>query len=90
MINLVYDIPLGDQWKLSLGGGIGAGNARIHWTDPSARGSSTMSRARTSRLEYQGIAGIAYSLSPDVDLFVDYRYRGNQNDAHLQHRPSPL
>ncbi|MGZ5920446.1 MAG: outer membrane beta-barrel protein, partial [Rhizomicrobium sp.] len=32
MVNFVYDIPLGDQWKLSLGGGVGAGNARIHWT----------------------------------------------------------
>src|SRR5579871_3347066 len=32
MLNLVYDIPLGDMWKLSLGGGLGAGNTRIHWT----------------------------------------------------------
>src|SRR5664279_4651656 len=32
MLNLVYDIPLGDQWKLSLGGGVGAGDVRIHET----------------------------------------------------------
>ena len=32
MVNFVYDIPLGDMWKLSLGGGLGAGDARIHWT----------------------------------------------------------
>ena len=31
--------------------------------------------------DYQGIAGLAYSLSPDVDLFVDYRYRANQNGS---------
>ena len=30
MVNLVYDIPLGDNWKLSLGGGVGGGDARIH------------------------------------------------------------
>ena len=32
MLNLVYDIPLGDKWKLSLGGGVGGGDVRIHST----------------------------------------------------------
>ena len=31
---LVYDIPLDDSWKLSLGGGVGGGNVRIHVTVP--------------------------------------------------------
>ena len=28
MINLVYDIPLGDTWKFTLGGGVGVGGFR--------------------------------------------------------------
>jgi outer membrane protein OmpA-like peptidoglycan-associated protein len=81
MFNLVYDIPLDDQWKISIGGGAGIGNARLHWTVPA--GAQTLDYVKGSHvsLEYQAIAGIAYSMSPDVDLFVDYRYRANQNDA---------
>ena len=30
MANLIYDIPLDENWKFSLGGGIGAGNMRTH------------------------------------------------------------
>ena len=83
MLNLVYDIPLGDQWKLSLGGGVGAGDVRIHSTV--LNGAATrLDIVKGSHLsfEWQGIAGVAYSLSPDVDLFVDYRYRSNTNDAN--------
>ena len=34
MANLVYDIPLDDSWKISLGGGIGAPASRIHINAP--------------------------------------------------------
>ena len=80
MFNLVYDIPLSDVWKLSIGGGVGAGNARAHWTN-GVNNSLDLVKGSHVSLEYQAIAGIAYSLSPDVDLFADYRYRANQNDA---------
>ena len=30
--------------------------------------------------QWQGIAGIAYSLSDDMDLFADYRYRSAEVD----------
>ncbi|MEP6829388.1 MAG: outer membrane beta-barrel protein, partial [Rhizomicrobium sp.] len=66
MVNLVYDIPLGDMWKLSIGGGVGAGNARVHWTSGVNNSLDYVKGSHTS-LEYQAIAGIAYSISPDVD-----------------------
>ena len=47
------------------------------------------SRGRTFPLN-QGIAGLAYSLSPDVDLFADYRYRSNTNDGNYADAPSRL
>ena len=55
MINLVYDIPIGDAWKISLGGGVGGGNARVHLTVPG----TAFDWADQSHLsfEYQGIAG---------------------------------
>ncbi len=79
MVNLVYDIPIGDAWKISLGGGLGGGDARVHLTVPG----TAYDWVKESHLsfEYQGIAGLAYSLSPDVDLFFDYRYRSNQNSS---------
>ena len=79
MINLVYDIPLGDAWKISIGGGVGGGNARTNLTVPGT--AFTWASQSHLSFEYQGIAGLAYSLSPDVDLFLDYRYRSNQNSG---------
>src|SRR6185437_4171532 len=63
MLNIVYDIPLGDAWKISLGGGLGAGAARVHLTVPGT--AFTWAQERHMAFEYQGIAGVAYSLSPD-------------------------
>jgi opacity protein-like surface antigen len=78
MVNLVWDIPLDENWKLSLGGGIGAGAVRTHMTLATAvppGGTADLVNGTRVGLAFQGIAGIAYSLSDDVDLFVDYRYR---------------
>ncbi len=33
--------------------------------------------------QWQAIAGLAYSISPDVDLFGEYRYRSNETDANF-------
>ncbi|HTC82782.1 MAG TPA: outer membrane beta-barrel protein, partial [Rhizomicrobium sp.] len=84
MVNAVYDIPLGDNWKLSLGGGAGMGRARIHATGTIAPlpvangGTGDLVLGSQTGFQWQGIAGIAYSISPDVDLFADFRYRGNE------------
>ena len=77
MANLVYDIPLDEGWKLSIGAGIGAGKSRVHAYGPVGLGGVNFDIVNGSRigLAYQGIAGVAYSVSDDVDLFLDYRYR---------------
>ena len=74
IVNLVYDIPLDENWKLSLGGGIGAGHVHAY-AHRARRGTVSLVHGSSIGLAYQGIAGIAYSLSPDVDMFLDYRYR---------------
>src|ERR1700722_740657 len=84
MINLVYDIPLDENWKLSVGGGIGEGSLRIHAQYPSASGGfGDIVNGSRNGFAYQGIAGVAYSLSDDVDLFAEYRYRSINIDDNM-------
>src|SRR5579862_7487 len=82
MLNAVYDIPLDDKWKLSLGAGIGGGKDWIHATGTVAsslvNGTGDIARGTKTALEWQAIAGLAYSLNPDLDLFADFRYRSNE------------
>lgn len=70
LVNAVYDIPLGERWALSLGGGVGAA-----FTNYSIDTGSISGSASNTNLMWQGIGGISYRLSPNMDLFADYRYR---------------
>ena len=81
MVNLAYDIPLGDTWKFTLGGGVGIGNVR---TRIGVNGTAfDLVKGRTTAFQWQGIAGLAVSISPDVDLFGEYRYRSNETNANF-------
>lgn len=81
LFNLTYDIPLGDTWKFTLGGGVGVGNYR---TRIGVNGTNfDYVKGRTTAFQWQGIAGLAVSISPDVDLFGEYRYRSNETNANF-------
>ena len=74
MLNLLYDIPLGDTWALTLGGGVGIGSAaraRQHQPLSNLR----RRQGRASAFQWQAIAGLSVAIAPDVDLFGEYRYR---------------
>ena len=75
MINLVYDIPLSDTVKFSIGGGVGVGGFRgaLRTTGTSF----DIFRGGHSAFQWQGIAGLSVAVAPDVDLFGEYRYREN-------------
>ncbi|HTQ12967.1 MAG TPA: OmpA family protein [Rhizomicrobium sp.] len=79
MVNGVYDIPLTSRFRLSLGAGAGVGNQRIKFTDPAL--ATTFSNSDRTRFMWQGIGGLSYEVNPQVDLFVDYRYRSNVGNA---------
>ncbi|MBA2588788.1 MAG: outer membrane beta-barrel protein, partial [Alphaproteobacteria bacterium] len=81
MINLTYDIPLGDAWKFTLGGGVGVGGFRGSMR--SVGTSFDLFRGGHSAFQWQAIAGLAVSISPDVDLFGEYRYRENETDGNF-------
>lgn len=70
-LNAVYDWKLGEDWALSLGGGVGATDVNTYWR---CSGVKCLGGTATG-FAWQGIAGLSYALADDVDLFVDYRYR---------------
>ena len=81
MVNLAYDIPLGDTWKLTLGGGAGIGGFK-----GSLRTNGTafdVFRGGQSGFQWQLIAGLSVAIAPDVDLFGEYRYRENEVDSNI-------
>ena len=88
MINLVYDIPLSDTVKFSIGGGLGIGGYR-----GSLRTTGTsfdIFRGGKSAFQWQAIAGLSVAVAPDVDLFGEYRYRENEADMALASSYVPL
>ena len=79
LINLIYDMPLSDQWSLSLGGGVGAGNVGEHLKEIAVPGFA-FTRGSHVEFEWQAIAGLNYQLSDDLQLFADYRFRSAEAD----------
>jgi outer membrane protein OmpA-like peptidoglycan-associated protein len=73
MANVLYDIALSKRLSLSLGAGVGADNVRFDGTYTSFGGPVPASDDEW-KFAAQGIAGIAYSLSPRLDLTLTYRY----------------
>jgi OmpA-OmpF porin, OOP family len=73
MLNGIYDIPVAPRFKISIGAGAGVGTDIVKFTDPTL--ATTFSNSDRTRFMWQGIGGLAYSMTPNVDLFVDYRYR---------------
>jgi opacity protein-like surface antigen len=69
LVNGIYDFQFAPRWALSIGGGVGAGFTNFNASTP-----VTLSSSKTD-LMWQGIGGLSYSLAPNTDLFVDYRYR---------------
>lgn len=68
MINGAYDIPIAPAIALTLGIGIGAGSVtgRVHAFD--------IDTGEITDFAYQVIAGLVWSITPDLDLQVDYRW----------------
>jgi opacity protein-like surface antigen len=88
MINLLYDIPLGDTWKFTIGGGVGIGGFRGALRTNGT--SFDLFRGGHSAFQWQGIAGLSVSVAPDVDLFGEYRYRENETNGLFASSYTPL
>jgi outer membrane protein OmpA-like peptidoglycan-associated protein/opacity protein-like surface antigen len=67
MANLLYDIPLGKRWSVSLGGGVGMDRANLKVDTLDFDDSDW-------RFAYQGIAGLNYAIGERTQLFLNYRF----------------
>ena len=71
MLNLLYDIDTGSAFTPYLGAGIGAARVKADGYSPVA--TTSINDSDTS-YALQGIAGVAYALTNQLSLTLDYRY----------------
>lgn len=76
MANVLYDVPLGSRWRLSLGAGAGGDKVEI---DARTRFQAfptwdPMPSVDEWRFAAQAIAGLSYPVSPRMELALTYRY----------------
>jgi len=70
MFNILYDIDTGSAITPYLGGGVGAGYVDYDYT----AGPIGSYQDDTWGVALQGIAGVSYAVTDNVDVFADYRY----------------
>ena len=71
LVNLFYDFALGGGFTPYVGAGIGGARLVADGISPVA---GTNINGHDTVLAYQGIAGVAYGLSPSTAITLDYRY----------------
>jgi outer membrane protein OmpA-like peptidoglycan-associated protein len=76
MINLIWDIPLGDNFSASLGAGVGGALLNFEAGGVTAGGSFFVGDDDDYVFAYQGIAGLAYDISDRMEIFAEYRFFG--------------
>lgn len=78
MANLYYDIDFGMPLKPYLGFGMGA--SRVNFNNYRTGAAAFLDDSKTV-FAYQGIAGMRYEISRQLDLTVDYRYFNSENPS---------
>lgn len=71
MANLYYDFDTGGLVTPYIGAGVGAGFVDVDYSPSGV----AIIQDKATALAYQGVAGLAYEVSPSIDLTVAYRYR---------------
>jgi opacity protein-like surface antigen len=76
MFNAFYDLELKSSWTPYIGGGLG-----VAWTEADGFGGLgvTFQDQTVSDFAYQGMAGVAYKASDNLNLNVGYRYFGTSD-----------
>ena len=78
MANAFYDFDMGGPLTPYIGGGVGVGFVDVEYA-PSA---TTIIDDDATVFAYQAMAGVAYEVTPTMDLFAGYRYRAT-TDAEV-------
>jgi hypothetical protein len=74
MINMIFDVPLGEDLELSLGGGLGGVQVDASIAAPTSPGTSLLLDADDYVFAYQAIAGLNIDVGERTELFAEYRY----------------
>jgi hypothetical protein len=98
-LNILYDLQISRKWSFTVGGGYGLGYSHLHPTatitstpagvTPQANSgipttaSGDLANGTKDGLESQLMVGVNYSLSPETDLFLDFRRRSNEINRPL-------
>jgi OmpA-OmpF porin, OOP family len=73
MINLLWDLPIGNNMALTIGGGVGG--VQVQVDAGGIAGLSTIAMDDDDYVfAYQGIAGLSIDISDKMELFAEYRY----------------
>ena len=67
-----YDLPITDRWDFTLGAGAGIGVTDV---DIPLVGGGHLATGTNTGFMWQGMAGFNYSLTDNIDLTFDWRYR---------------
>jgi OmpA-OmpF porin, OOP family len=78
MLNLLYDIPTGTSFTPYIGAGLGYARVKFDGAGP-LNGAAVSVDDSDSVFAYQGILGVAYGLTQNLKLALDYRYFGTQD-----------
>lgn len=87
-INALWDWSISPKWAVTLGGGIGIANVdpEIHnkeLTRPPATGATDrLAFKDDSAFTWQLIGGLTYSVEPNIDLQLDYRWQQIGDTSH--------
>src|ERR1700709_1787374 len=79
LVNAISDWNLGSNLSVSLGGGLGAGALNLNVEDSLFPGLKVL-RGQHTEFMWQGIVGLNYEVSPEFEIFADYRYRSAEID----------
>ena len=74
LINVDYDAQLSDKWDFTFGAGAGIGRADVLARDTTVPAVFYADGTRQGFM-WQGMAGFNYSVSDNLDLSLDWRYR---------------
>jgi opacity protein-like surface antigen len=76
MVNMIFDIPLGEDAELSLGGGLGGVMVDVDIGGALAGGGTQSLSDDDYVFAYQAIAGLSLDIAENTELFGEYRYFG--------------
>ena len=77
MANLAYDMPLTSQLGFTVGGGLGMGSVLANYSDPVEN-----NRKSDRAFAYQAIAGVTWTVNPQLDLELGYHYVSVAQTTH--------